>query len=49
MYAELSYLVDSVFKGHWYAMFIFLFIETLLLIVVIGLLSVISTYMQLCY
>ena len=49
MYAEFSYLVDSAFKGYWYAIFGFLFIQTLLLMVVIGLLSVISTYMQLCY
>jgi len=49
MYAEFSYLVDSVFKQHMYAMFGFLLINAFLQVIVIALLSIVQTYMQLCY
>ena len=48
IYAEFAYLFDSVFRAHMYAMFGFLLINFLLLIVIIALLSIISTYTQLC-
>ena len=49
MYAEFSYLVDSIFKSHMYAMFGFLFTNLILLVVIVALLSIVQTYMQLCY
>ncbi len=49
MYAEFSYLVDSIFKSHMYAMFGFLLLNFILQVIIIGLLSVLQTYMQLCY
>jgi len=49
MYAEFSYVMESVFKQHIYAMFGFLFINAILQTIVISLLSVVQTYMQLCY
>ena len=49
IYAEFSYLLDSIFKAHIYAMFGFLLINFLLQVMIICLLSCIQTYMQLCY
>jgi len=49
MYAEFTYLFESIFRSRMYAMFGFLVLNMLLLIVIIALLSIISTYMQLCY
>lgn len=39
MYAEFSYLVDSIFRHHMYAMFGFLLLNFCMLVVVIALLS----------
>ena len=41
MYAEFSYLIDSVFRSHMYAMFGFLLINLILQVIIIGLLSVV--------
>ena len=49
MYAEFSYLIDSVFRSHMYAMFGFLLINFILQVMIISLLSILQTYMQLCY
>lgn len=49
IYAEFSYLLDSIFKSHMYAMFGFLLVNFILQVLIIGLLSCIQTYMQLCY
>lgn len=49
MYAEFSYLVDSIFKQHMYAMFTFLLINGILQSIVISLLAMVQTYMQLSY
>ena len=49
MYAEFSYLLDSIFRANWYAMFGFLLLNLLTLIITIALLSILTTYMQLCY
>ena len=45
MYAEFTYLVDSIFRQHMYAMFGFLLINGILQSIVISLLSVVQTYM----
>lgn len=47
MYAEFSYLLDSIFRDNWYAMFGFLLLNLLMQVVIIGLISIIATYMQL--
>ena len=49
IYAEFSYLIDSIFKSHMYAMFSFLLLNFILQVLIISLLSCIQTYMQLCY
>ena len=49
MYAEFTYFFDSTFRSQLYAMFGFLTINAFLLMVIISLLSIISTYMSLCY
>lgn len=49
MYAEFTYLVDSIFKSHMYAMFGFLLLNFVLQGVTIALLSCVQTYMQLSY
>lgn len=49
MYAEFSYLFDSIFKAQMYAMFGFLLLNLILQIAIISLLSILQTYMQLCY
>lgn len=49
MYAEFTYLVDSIFKQHMYAMFTFLLINAVLQAIVVSLLSMVQTYMQLSY
>ena len=41
LYAEFSYLFDSVFKANWYAMLGFLLLNVLLLILTIVLLSIV--------
>ena len=48
IYVEFSYLVSSIFRHHMYAMFGFLLMNLLLLVVVVSLLSILQTYMQLC-
>ena len=48
MYAEFSYLIDSVFRSRMYAMFGFLLFNFILQVLIISLLSVLQTYMQLC-
>jgi len=48
MYAEFSYLIDSMFRSHMYAMFGFLLVNFLLQMMIISLLSILQTYMQLC-
>ena len=45
MYAEFSYLFDSIFKSHMYSMFGFLMINLTLQIAIISLLSILQTYM----
>jgi len=45
IYAEFSYLVDSIFKNQIYAMFGFLLLNFLMLVMVIALLSCLQTYM----
>ena len=49
MYAEFSYLFDSIFRAQMYAMFGFLLINLILQIAIISLLSILQTYMQLSY
>ena len=49
LYVEFSYLIDSVFKASWYAMFGFLLLNVLMLVITIILLSIVATYMQLCH
>ena len=49
MYAEFTYLFDSVFKSHMYAMFGFLLLNFVLQVVIIALLACLQTYMQLSY
>ena len=49
IYAEFSYLIDSVFRSRMYAMFGFLLFNILLQILTISLLAILQTYLQLCY
>lgn len=49
MYAEFTYLVDSIFKSHMYAMFGFLLLNFALTLIIIALLACFQTYMQLSY
>ncbi len=49
IYAEFSYLLDSIFRANWYAMFGFLLLNLIMQAIMIALLSVVATYMQLCY
>lgn len=48
IYAEFTYFFDSLFRSKMYAMFGFFTLNMILLLVIICLLSIISTYMQLC-
>lgn len=48
IYVEFSYLVGSIFRHHMYAMFGFLLLNLLLLVIVVTMLSILQTYMQLC-
>ena len=45
MYAEFSYLFDSIFRAQMYAMFGFLLLNLILQIAIISLLSILQTYM----
>lgn len=49
MYAEFTYLVDSIFKSHMYAMFGFLLLNFVLTVIVIALLACFQTFLQLSY
>ena len=49
MYAEFSYVLDSVFRSRMYAMFGFLLVNFVLQLVIISLLAILQTYIQLCY
>ena len=49
MYAEFTYLFDSVFKSHMYAMFGFLLLNFVLQVIIIALLACFQTYLQLSH
>mmetsp|Transcript_47326 Transcript_47326/g.62610 ORF Transcript_47326/g.62610 Transcript_47326/m.62610 type:complete len:262 (-) Transcript_47326:72-857(-) len=49
MYAEFSYLLDSVFRSHMYAMFGFLLLNMIMQVLIVSLLAILQTYVQLCY